>query len=191
MKWRWKRSEVVTCIARHCNISRIHQSDRWQCDRLSPHILIFLFTRMRNFEAKNNDAIMTFVSCECKIYNLFVCFFLQDLFGQLQFSHERALPPDALRKALAQSFSDQHRFQLGFMDDAAECFVSAFNHFDDGWFFYDNNVYLKYFIHCICVAIWEKVHKVEKNVIQDIGGGWGKFSLTFCQKKKGAKKSKN
>ncbi|XP_065221361.1 uncharacterized protein LOC135846289 isoform X2 [Planococcus citri] len=47
---------------------------------------------------------------------------LKDLFGQLQFSHERALPPDALRKALAQSFSDQQRFQLGFMDDAAECF---------------------------------------------------------------------
>lgn len=52
----------------------------------------------------------------------------QDLFSQLQFSQESALPPDTLRRALAESFLDQQRFQLGFMDDAAECFVSA-NHF--------------------------------------------------------------
>uniref|UniRef100_A0A1B6D3S8 USP domain-containing protein n=1 Tax=Clastoptera arizonana TaxID=38151 RepID=A0A1B6D3S8_9HEMI len=47
---------------------------------------------------------------------------LKELFAQLQFSHESALPPDALRRALAESFFDQQRFQLGFMDDAAECF---------------------------------------------------------------------
>ncbi|KAJ8927346.1 hypothetical protein NQ314_020194 [Rhamnusium bicolor] len=46
----------------------------------------------------------------------------QELFSQLQFSTETALPPDALRRALAESFFDQNRFQLGFMDDAAECF---------------------------------------------------------------------
>lgn len=54
---------------------------------------------------------------------LFALFFFQELFSQLQFSHESALPPDALRRALAESFFDQQRFQLGFMDDAAECFV--------------------------------------------------------------------
>ncbi|XP_021934862.1 uncharacterized protein LOC110837255 isoform X2 [Zootermopsis nevadensis] len=47
---------------------------------------------------------------------------LKELFSQLQFSQESALPPDALRRALAESFFDQQRFQLGFMDDAAECF---------------------------------------------------------------------
>ncbi|XP_065335682.1 uncharacterized protein ec isoform X2 [Cloeon dipterum] len=47
---------------------------------------------------------------------------LKELFAQLQFSQEAALPPDALRRALAESFSDQQRFQLGLMDDAAECF---------------------------------------------------------------------
>ncbi|CAG2068005.1 unnamed protein product, partial [Timema podura] len=45
-----------------------------------------------------------------------------ELFAQLQFSQESALPPDALRRALAESFFNQQRFQLGFMDDAAECF---------------------------------------------------------------------
>lgn len=46
----------------------------------------------------------------------------QELFSQLQFSQESALPPDALRRALAETFFDQQRFQLGFMDDASECF---------------------------------------------------------------------
>nr|CAD7266874.1 unnamed protein product [Timema shepardi] len=45
-----------------------------------------------------------------------------ELFAQLQFSQESALPPDALRRALAESFFNQQRFQMGFMDDAAECF---------------------------------------------------------------------
>uniref|UniRef100_A0A2S2QTX9 Inactive ubiquitin carboxyl-terminal hydrolase 54 n=1 Tax=Sipha flava TaxID=143950 RepID=A0A2S2QTX9_9HEMI len=47
---------------------------------------------------------------------------LKELFTALGSSQETALPPDALRKALAQSFYDQRRFQLGYMDDAAECF---------------------------------------------------------------------
>lgn len=35
------------------------------------------------------------------------------------------LPSDTLRSALAKTFQDEQRFQLGIMDDAAECFVSA------------------------------------------------------------------
>lgn len=35
------------------------------------------------------------------------------------------LPSDALRSALAKTFQDKQRFQLGIMDDAAECFVSS------------------------------------------------------------------
>lgn len=53
---------------------------------------------------------------------------LKELFAQFQYSQESALPPDALRKALAETFFDQRRFQLGFMDDAAECFVSSLNY---------------------------------------------------------------
>ncbi|KAG8193576.1 hypothetical protein JTE90_000213 [Oedothorax gibbosus] len=47
---------------------------------------------------------------------------LKELFTQFQYSQESALPPDALRHALAKTFCDQRRFQMGFMDDAAECF---------------------------------------------------------------------
>lgn len=51
--------------------------------------------------------------------------FFQGIFSQFQHSRERALPSDNLRNALAETFKDEHRFQLGFMDDAAECFVSS------------------------------------------------------------------
>lgn len=47
---------------------------------------------------------------------------LKGLFSQFQQSRERALPSDNLRHALAETFKDEQRFQLGFMDDAAECF---------------------------------------------------------------------
>lgn len=53
-------------------------------------------------------------------------FVLQGIFSQFQQSRERALPSDNLRNALAETFKDEQRFQLGFMDDAAECFVSVF-----------------------------------------------------------------
>ncbi|RZC34695.1 uncharacterized protein BDFB_009540 [Asbolus verrucosus] len=63
---------------------------------------------------------MTFLSMIMLTKNCYCC--NGELFSQLQFSNETALPPDALRRALAESFFDQQRFQLGFMDDAAECF---------------------------------------------------------------------
>ncbi|XP_016090505.1 inactive ubiquitin carboxyl-terminal hydrolase 53-like [Sinocyclocheilus grahami] len=48
---------------------------------------------------------------------------LKGIFCQFQHSRERALPSDNLRNALAETFKDEQRFQLGFMDDAAECFL--------------------------------------------------------------------
>ncbi|XP_076153615.1 ubiquitin carboxyl-terminal hydrolase 54 [Alosa pseudoharengus] len=47
---------------------------------------------------------------------------LKSIFAQFQFSSEKVLPSDALRSALAKTFQDKQRFQLGIMDDAAECF---------------------------------------------------------------------
>ncbi|XP_071105678.1 uncharacterized protein [Haliotis cracherodii] len=47
---------------------------------------------------------------------------LKVIFTQLQYSDQTSLHPDALRKALAETFANQQRFQLGHMDDAAECF---------------------------------------------------------------------
>ncbi|KAL4640305.1 inactive ubiquitin carboxyl-terminal hydrolase 53-like [Arapaima gigas] len=47
---------------------------------------------------------------------------LKNIFTQFQHSRERALPSDNLRHALAETFKDERRFQLGLMDDAAECF---------------------------------------------------------------------
>ena len=49
----------------------------------------------------------------------------QGIFNQFQCSSEKVLPSDTLRSALAKTFQDEQRFQLGIMDDAAECFVSA------------------------------------------------------------------
>lgn len=49
----------------------------------------------------------------------------QTIFAQFQHSREKALPSNNMRHALAESFKDEQRFQLGFMDDAAECFVRA------------------------------------------------------------------
>uniref|UniRef100_A0A8C9UJQ5 ubiquitinyl hydrolase 1 n=1 Tax=Spermophilus dauricus TaxID=99837 RepID=A0A8C9UJQ5_SPEDA len=47
---------------------------------------------------------------------------LKTMFAQFQHSREKALPSDNVRHALAESFRDAQRFQLGLMDDAAECF---------------------------------------------------------------------
>ncbi|XP_043369361.1 inactive ubiquitin carboxyl-terminal hydrolase 53 isoform X2 [Dermochelys coriacea] len=47
---------------------------------------------------------------------------LKTIFAQFQHSREKALPSDNMRHALAESFKDEQRFQLGLMDDAAECF---------------------------------------------------------------------
>uniref|UniRef100_H2YNT6 USP domain-containing protein n=1 Tax=Ciona savignyi TaxID=51511 RepID=H2YNT6_CIOSA len=47
---------------------------------------------------------------------------LKDIFQQFQYSKDEALPPTLLRSALAETFQQQSRFQLGLMDDAAECF---------------------------------------------------------------------
>ena len=53
-----------------------------------------------------------------------LCIVFQVIFTQFQYSDQTSLPPDALRRALSKAFADQQRFQLGHMDDAAECFVS-------------------------------------------------------------------
>ncbi|CAI5655033.1 unnamed protein product [Oreochromis niloticus] len=47
---------------------------------------------------------------------------LKSIFAQFQYSSDKVLPSDALRSALAKTFQDEQRFQLGIMDDAAECF---------------------------------------------------------------------
>ncbi|XP_024596841.1 inactive ubiquitin carboxyl-terminal hydrolase 54 isoform X2 [Neophocaena asiaeorientalis asiaeorientalis] len=47
---------------------------------------------------------------------------LKGIFNQFQCSTEKVLPSDTLRSALAKTFQDEQRFQLGIMDDAAECF---------------------------------------------------------------------
>ncbi|XP_028324347.1 inactive ubiquitin carboxyl-terminal hydrolase 54-like isoform X2 [Gouania willdenowi] len=47
---------------------------------------------------------------------------LKTLFTQFQSSSESVVPSDALRSALASTFREERRFQLGLMDDAAECF---------------------------------------------------------------------
>ena len=50
--------------------------------------------------------------------------FFQVIFTQFQYSDQSSLQPSSLRQALAKTFAKQEKFQLGHMDDAAECFVS-------------------------------------------------------------------
>ncbi|TNN62296.1 Inactive ubiquitin carboxyl-terminal hydrolase 53 [Liparis tanakae] len=50
---------------------------------------------------------------------------VQSIFSQFQQSRERVLLSDSLRNALAETFKDEQRFQLGLMDDAAECFSNC------------------------------------------------------------------
>ena len=46
------------------------------------------------------------------------------VFTQYQYGEQTSIPPDILRNAMANCYKGQERFQLGLMDDAAECFVS-------------------------------------------------------------------
>lgn len=80
---------------------------------------MLLHLKILNFKADTFCLIITVMQLV-----LTVALTFQELFAQFQYSQESALPPDALRRALAETFFDQRRFQLGFMDDAAECFVS-------------------------------------------------------------------
>lgn len=50
----------------------------------------------------------------------------QVVFTQFQYGDQRSVPPDAIRKAMALTFDSEDRFQLGLMEDAAECFVSRY-----------------------------------------------------------------
>ncbi|XP_062510154.1 inactive ubiquitin carboxyl-terminal hydrolase 54-like [Corticium candelabrum] len=52
---------------------------------------------------------------------------LKVIFTQYQHGEEPALPPEALRTALATVFEGERRFQLNVMDDAAECFENILN----------------------------------------------------------------
>jgi hypothetical protein len=45
------------------------------------------------------------------------------LFTQYQYGESASIPPDVVRRAMATCYKDQYQFQLGLMDDAAECFV--------------------------------------------------------------------
>ncbi|CAM9590236.1 unnamed protein product [Lampetra fluviatilis] len=47
---------------------------------------------------------------------------LKALFSQFESSQRDVLTSDELRRALAETFREEQRFQLGLMDDAAECF---------------------------------------------------------------------
>lgn len=49
---------------------------------------------------------------------------LKVTFAQFSYSSMATLQPDILRRALADAFYQQQRFQVGSMDDATECLVS-------------------------------------------------------------------
>ena len=58
-----------------------------------------------------------------QVLNVFVCLIIQTVFTHFEFSEESVLELTVLREALAKTFKDKQKFQIGMMDDAAECFV--------------------------------------------------------------------
>lgn len=77
---------------------------------------------------------------------------------QFQYSTEKVLPSDALRTALAKTFQDEQRFQLGIMDDAAECFVSAFK----AWINTNNSFLIQ------CSLLKQPFYQSQKNHVWHI-----------------------
>lgn len=57
----------------------------------------------------------------CSAENCVYCA-MESLFRRFHCSSDDVLPPVLLREAMAETFQKQNRFQLGLMDDAAECF---------------------------------------------------------------------
>ena len=53
----------------------------------------------------------------------------QVIFVNFKYSEQTVLPPNVMRNALAKTFISQRKFQIGLMDDAAECFVSEHTSF--------------------------------------------------------------
>ncbi|GIZ04139.1 inactive ubiquitin carboxyl-terminal hydrolase 54 [Caerostris extrusa] len=106
------------CVERKRVSRRTSQLRQWR-PRLDPsqehavQVLWHLDAFRRSFRELSGHSCMAESCIFCA---------LKELFTQFQYSQESALPPDALRHALARTFCDQRRFQLGFMDDAAECF---------------------------------------------------------------------
>ncbi|XP_065834330.1 inactive ubiquitin carboxyl-terminal hydrolase 54-like isoform X2 [Oscarella lobularis] len=59
---------------------------------------------------------------KCQLGKACVVCSLEVMFTQYQHSQMTVLPPDVMRQAMAHSFAHQNRFQLGVMDDGAECY---------------------------------------------------------------------
>ena len=87
---------------------------------LSNSINIFTLDYERKLLDKNIYVYVSFLCC-------LRCFFSSSfsskvLFTQYEYSELSSLPPDVLRNALSLHFSNEQRFRLGQMDDAAEAF---------------------------------------------------------------------
>ncbi len=74
-------------------------------------------------EIKTSFILKTF-ACDFRICVMkdFFLSIIQVLFTQYEYNEMFSLPPNVLRVALAENFSNEKRFCLGEMDDAAEAF---------------------------------------------------------------------
>ena len=103
----------IACLRQYCHIDQWLFVTHWL---LSVRLFLAVSDIIRTLE---------YGPVPCGLFTCHPLALLQELFDGFQHGGQSAIPPDVLRRAMAECYEEQNRFQIGRMDDAAECFVSV------------------------------------------------------------------